>query len=640
MHLSKIEIVNFRGLRELTVTLQAGLNVLVGRNNTGKTSLMHAVRHALGASASRGDPIWLSEDDFFCDRVTRTRAQELSVTLTFEGLSAEQRAFFYEIVDFNHDSIESSVAIIRFSASWNATKSRAQVRRTGGAAASGAPEIPSEILAAIPVTFLPAMRDAESQLAPGPRSRLAAMLRSIADRRSVSSRMNIESLFSRANQDLELDPLIVTVHESLRRTTQSLSGSDYSEAAIRATDVDFDRILRTLQVQMTGEPVGGLQANGLGYNNLLYMAVVLEHLQDPLADELPLLMVEEPEAHLHPQLTSLLAEYLSAVRPAGLTPQTLVSTHSPTLAAAVPVERMNILFGDNGVGEVRASSLASLTLTTREAGAVRRMMDVTRASMYFAKGVILVEGVCEALLVPIVAKRLGYDLAKQHIAVVPICGVAFSTFSKLLGASGFGVRASIVTDADPPISREPSGRWQDAVPEEIDGVFALSARTTKLKSDFEHHANVRVFNSQLTLEYDLAVAGDLNAKMIAEAWERCFERTPSSLNQSMVENEQLSRREKALLVWRGVCLSSSTGSKAELAQHLSEMLDNPTERTGFEVPQYLAEAIQFVCPLDVSSNGVAIVNEVQSYESDTSPTGVPTIVLALQIDADDTHSND
>jgi putative ATP-dependent endonuclease of OLD family len=634
MHLSKIEIENFRGLRELTVDLQAGLNVLVGRNNTGKTSLMHAVRHALGASASRTDPIWLSEDDFFCNRVSRTRAQELSVTLTFVGLSAEQRAFFYEIVDFNHENIEKSVAVIRFSASWNAAKRRAQSRRTGGTAAPGAPEVPSEILAAIPVTFLPAMRDAESQLAPGSRSRLAAMLRSIADRRSVSSRPNIEGLFSRANQELEQDPLIVAVRDSLKRTTQSLAGSDYTEAAIRATDIDFDRILRTLQVHMTGEPITGLQANGLGYNNLLYMAVVLEHLQEPLADELPLLMVEEPEAHLHPQLTSLLADYLSAVRPAGLTPQTLVSTHSPTLAAAVPVERMNILFGDNETGDVRASALASLDLTTREAGAVRRMMDVTRASMYFAKGIILVEGVCEALLVPVLAKRLGHNLAKEHIAVIPICGVAFSTFSKLLGPSGLGVRTAIVTDADPPISRESSARWQDAVPEEVNGEFALSARTTKLRGDFEQHANVRVFNSQLTLEYDLAEAGDQNAQRIAEAWERCFERTPSSLNQSMVQGADLTRREKALTVWRGVCLSSSTGSKAELAQHLSEMLDNLAECPEFAVPRYLADAIQFVCPPAASTNDVGVSDVVNASADNTTPT------LASQSGADDTHPDD
>jgi hypothetical protein len=60
-----------------------------------------------------------------------------------------------------------------------------------------------------------------------------------------------------------------------------LAGSDYSASAIKAAEVEFEKILRSLQVQMEGLPIGALDANGLGYNNLLYMAVVLEHLKRP-----------------------------------------------------------------------------------------------------------------------------------------------------------------------------------------------------------------------------------------------------------------------------------------------------------------------------------------------------------------------
>src|SRR5205807_7916819 len=66
MHLAHVEVRNFRCLRALRVDLQQGLNVLVRRNNVGKTSLLAAIRHALGASAGRGEALWLTEDVFHC----------------------------------------------------------------------------------------------------------------------------------------------------------------------------------------------------------------------------------------------------------------------------------------------------------------------------------------------------------------------------------------------------------------------------------------------------------------------------------------------------------------------------------------------------------------------------------------------
>lgn len=106
MYLSTIEIKNFRSLKELRVDFQPGLNVLVGRNNTGKTNLLYAIRHALGTSASRGDALWLERDDFYKESAKDETERTISITLTFAGLSTEQRAHFYEIVDFNVEVAE------------------------------------------------------------------------------------------------------------------------------------------------------------------------------------------------------------------------------------------------------------------------------------------------------------------------------------------------------------------------------------------------------------------------------------------------------------------------------------------------------------------------------------------------------
>ncbi|MBI3530773.1 MAG: AAA family ATPase [Betaproteobacteria bacterium] len=347
---------------------------------------------------------------------------------------------------------------------------------------------------------------------------------------------------------------------------------------------------------MDGSPIGALDANGLGYNNLLYMAVVLEHLKSPDVDECPLFLVEEPEAHLHPQLTMLLADYLANETPGASTPQTLVTTHSPTLAASVPPSRVHVLFVDQTSRKPWCNSLANAGMDEKEQGELQRMMDVTRATLYFAKAVILVEGISEALLVPVLAKRLGHDLAKLHISVIPICGVAFETFKKILDPAVLGIPVAIVTDADPPVIRGES--WELDEPEKVGSVFKLSDRTTKLVTIFSGHRTVRVFHSQITLEYDLAEAGDENAAIMASVWEACFVGNPVTFNSTKVVAAGVDRGAKAMAAWRGICRAHHTGSKAEFAHRLAAKLapahESSQSASDFDMPDYLKNAIDYV----------------------------------------------
>ncbi len=598
MHLSQVEIKNFRSLKELTVNLQPGLNVLVGRNNTGKTNLLQAIRHALGASASRGDSLWLERDDFYKESAKDETERVISITLTFTGLSEVQRSYFFEIVDFNLADIEKSKAIIRLEVSWPKGKRQASIKRTGGVISADAPEVPSNLLHSLPITFLPALRDAEALLAPGNRSRLARLLEDLAEQGEDGVKVDIEQIYIDANTRLEEKPLISQTKESLQSTALDLAGSDYSRSAIKAAEVKFEKILRSLQLQMDDGPLGGLDANGLGYNNLLYTAVVLQHLNSFKSDESPLLLVEEPEAHLHPQLTLLLADYLAKKIPGKGIPQTIVTTHSPTLAASVPPNCVHVMFSvhDKGIRQSRCNSVANAGLLPKEENELQRMMDVTRATLYFAKAAILVEGISESLLVPVLARRLGYDLAKLHISVIPICGVAFETFKKLLAPAVLGIPIAIVTDADPPITQGDS--WESDMPQSDSLGFARSDRTKKLMGLFVKHSTVKVFPSKLTLEYDLAKAGEDNAEIMAEVWESCFEGPPRTFNKSRVQQAGNDLEHKALVAWRGICRSSADRYKAEFSHRLAAFLDASNGSglcpLSFRVPQYLQEAIEYV----------------------------------------------
>ncbi len=567
MHIETVEIKNFRSLKDLRVDLQAGLNVLLGRNNSGKTNLLMAIRHALGPNASRGDSLWLDEDDFYRASAIDEPERTISITLTFGGLSEAQRAHFFEIVDFDLADITKSKAIVRFEASWPNDARHPSIQRWGGPPSAERFDVPAKILESLPITFLPSLRDAEAALAPGLRSRLALLLRDLAHRKGESVKTEVEAIYKQAKTSLESHPLISETKASLQVTTKEIAGVDYSASAITAAEIEFQRILRSLQVQMDGTPIGALDANGLGYNNLLYMAVVLEHLKCPQPDENPLLLIEEPEAHLHPQLTMLLAEYLAQKTPGKTAPQTIVTTHSPTLAASIPPDRVLVMFTDSRNQQPRCNSVVAAGMDEKELGDVQRMMDITRATLYFAKAAILVEGISESLLLPVLAKRLGHDLAKLHITVIPICGVAFETFKKLLDPAVVGIPVAIVTDADPPVPTNVA--WQNAMPESENGSFKLSSRTRKLLRTFANHFTVRVFHSALTLEYDLAYAGNDNAKIMAEVWANCFVGSPGTFNASRVAAAGADRRQKAIAAWRGICRAEHTGSKAEFAHRLA-----------------------------------------------------------------------
>jgi putative ATP-dependent endonuclease of OLD family len=594
MYLQHVRVQNFRNLRNVEVCLQPGLNVLVGRNSTGKSNLFLALRHALGAGAARGDNLpWLEREDVWHDGVAHC-GDPIRVILTFAALDRDRKAQFFEMLDVGDDG-DLSVARLRYEAQWDEKKKRFRIDRWGGADGGERSPIPNALIEALPVTFLPALRDAEAALSPGSRSRLARLIEDHArDHSGIAHEEEIRGIFDRAHVELHQHDLIQKVSGRVQAVTEGMAGTDYTAPAIRATPANFGRILRALRIVLDGMPISELSLNSLGYNNLLYIATVLAHLRESPADEVPLLLIEEPEAHLHPQLTIRLGEYLSGELIEKRPPQTVVTTHSAALASKVKPSQVAVLHTMPGSGLLRCNSLHSLQLSATEERQLQRMLDITRATLYFAKGLILVEGVCEALLVPELARRLGYNLTRSQVSVVPLCGVAFSAFAKILHPGALGIPAAIVSDADPPIEQKDS--WKTAVPRRVHNGFAQSDRMKRLLSEFEGHPTVRVCPSDVTLEYDLAAAGPDNPTVMTLVWEQLV---PGSrvLNQAMLS--AIPPKDHALAVWRGVCRADHSGSKADFAHLLAEWLSNDRQHpTGmsFAVPDYIRMAIEHACP--------------------------------------------
>jgi len=232
--------------------------------------------------------------------------------------------------------------------------------------------------------------------------------------------------------------------------------------------------------------------SGLGSYNRLYIATELLLLKRTNYYGLKLLLIEEMEAHLHPQAQLRLIEYLQdeIAEKAGV--QLIMTTHSPNLASKVKLGNLIICKGG------KAFPMGS-DFTELEKGDylfLERFLDVTKANLFFAQGVILVEGDAENILIPVMADILGKSLTKHGVSVVNVQSTAFLRYSKIFKrrlGEGMGVKVSVVTDND---IKPDSGLTQKQIKE----------KRTEKEAKYNGQ-DIRTFISpDWTLEYDIALS--------------------------------------------------------------------------------------------------------------------------------------
>ena len=554
MWLRELQIRNFRKIDALTVSFPRGLTVLVGENNSGKTTIIDALRLMLFSSRDF-DSLRLSEDDFRAD----TDHAPIEVSCKFTGLKDEDEVHFQEcLVDMGDGTFELQVnARVEF----NETTNRCNVRMWGGETEGGS--LPSNHYDQLSTIYLQPLRDPERGLRPSQYSQVSRLIDRLT---KENQRADFETIAADANERIRALTPVEDTRGEINAQMEAIAGRELTQQTeLIFTDPTFRRIIAGLQPEIEGLPFA---LNGLGYNNLIFTSATLGTLQRSPQFSFRSILVEEPEAHLHPQLQMLLLRHLAHVASnhEGSEVQVLASSHSPILASQAPID--SIVCVHEIDGKVSTVSVCSIAIGDKIKKKLQRYLDATRGELFFARRILMVEGIAEALLLPVLAKIAGGDLKESSVTVLNADGINFNAFIPLFGVERLGVPVVILTDGD---AKKVGGE--------------VSAAASALTEQAEGIPNLNVEMSERTFEHELARSEALLPHLVS-ALKEMHPRIGATLETELATLPIAEERAARFLE----VFTEKSVSKGRFAQELAGIL---AERSlgANAVPEYIRNAL-------------------------------------------------
>lgn len=502
---------------DLTVEFKPTLNVLIGENDSGKTAIIDAIKYVLNTKSL--EYFRIDDKDFYEHVSSNERARELRIECKFKEFSHAEAGSFLEWIGF--DSEDKYELTIWLTAS---KKDNGIISNIKAGQDDDGIQLDGEARENLKITYLKPLRDALSELTPGYKSRLAQILGGHSVFKSKNDpttgkkiKHELESKAKDANELIreyfrikdgdvdEKDGAKIT--REIYKNIKAISFINTAkEPKFELTDEELSDILKTLKL------VTDSNKSGLGSLNKLYMAAEFLLLNQSKGRDLKLALIEELEAHLHPQAQLKVIDALQ--NDMNLNDgQLILTTHSTTLASKVKLNNLILCHGNDVFPMFNDQKHTKLGQGDYEF--LERFLDATKANLFFARGVIMVEGDAENILIPTIAEIIDRPLHDYGVSVVNVSNAYFFRYARIFqrnDGKGLDIPVACISDLDIEMEEDEG----EIKPKNKGDLKQLKEDAKKAKCELEDGiSKVKVFTSPLwTLEFDILNSEKQTSKLL------------------------------------------------------------------------------------------------------------------------------